>query len=79
MGSMNALSVQWQGFFFLLLLLMACAVLVHLVRLALLGYRALMRRARPQPPAQDPVYFLVERKKKRAKAEYGAPKKITFK
>ncbi len=79
MGSMN-LSVQWQGFWFLLLILLVCAALVHLMRLALLGYRALTRRARPKPPPkEDPVYFLVERKKKRAKTEYGAPKQISFK
>ncbi len=33
----------------------------------------------PSQPVQEPIYYIVERKKKRSKASYGEPKEIRFK
>lgn len=33
----------------------------------------------PTPTAQEPIYYIVERKTKRAKSSYGEPKQIRFK
>ena len=79
------LSIQAYGALYSLCLLLICLVVVHGVRLALLGYRSLTKKAppptpKPKPaPAPEEVYYIVERKKKRAKAEYSEPKRIQFK
>lgn len=83
---MNLLSVQGQGFLYVLILFLCCVIVVHIVKLALLGYRTLGKKLpaeKPKKPAkkheQEPVYFIVERKKKRPKSEYTEPKRIQFK
>lgn len=80
---MNLLSVQGQGALYAVILLLACIVIVHGIKLARIGYRTLGKKLPPTPPPKqtedaDPVYFLVERKKKRAKTEYSEPKRIRF-
>ena len=49
-----------------------------------IGYRSLGKKLPPEPPPKEknepePVYFLVERKKKRVRSEYSEPKRINFK
>lgn len=80
---MLLLSVQARGGLWCLFLLIVCAIVVHGVKLAKIGYRTLGKKLPPEPPkpkekAPEPVYFLVERKKKRPKKEYSEPKQITF-
>lgn len=82
-GVMSLLSVQSQGFLWCLFLLIICVIVVHGVKLAMIGYRTLGKKLPPEPPkkpekAPEPVYFLVERKKKRSKAEYSEPRQINF-
>lgn len=74
--SMQLLSVQTQGFWWCLLLFFVFFFAVHAVRLAFL-VRALSKKSKPEKPP-DPVYFLVERKKKRPKKEFSEPKQISF-
>ena len=81
--AMTLLSVQSQGFLWCFLVALLCTIAVHGLKLAALGYRSLHRKPPPEPPKQpekepEPVYFLVERKKKRTKAEYSEPKQINF-
>ena len=53
-------------------------LLVHGIRLALLGYKALRKKEEPAPPKpQEPVYYIVE-KKKRPKTKYSEPKPFRF-
>ncbi len=80
---MSLLSVQSHGFLWCLFLLVTCIIIVHGIKLAMIGYRTIGKKLPPEPPkapekTPEPVYYLVERKKKRAKAEYAAPKKISF-
>lgn len=81
------------GIFWSLLLFFLCFIGVHIGKLARLGtlYRKPPAKEpeKPAPPAetkekapasaQEPVYYIVERKKKRAKPQYGEPKEIRFK
>lgn len=81
---MNLLSVQTQGLLWCLLIAILCTVFVHGVKLAVLGYRSLGKKTPPpEPPKQpekspEPVYFLVERKKKKPKSEFSEPRQINF-
>ncbi len=81
---MILLSVQARGALYAAILFLLCAAAVHAIRLAAIGYRSLRKkkpskRSVPKPPPPEPVYFLVERKKKRPKPEYSEPKRIQFK
>lgn len=81
---MNLLSVQTEGALWTVLLFLLCFILVHAIKLARIGYRTLVKKLPPQKPPkpqkqEEPVYFLVERKKKRSKPEYSEPKRIQFK
>lgn len=83
-GGMNLLSVQGQGFLYALCLFFICVAAVHLFKLARIGYRTLGKKVPAEKPKKqktekEPVYFLVERKKKRSKPEYDEPKRISFK
>lgn len=77
-----------------LFLFVFCFFGVHVAKLARLGqaYRSSRKKAssveeKPTPPkekapapqAQEPVYYIVERKQRRSKANYGEPKEIRFK
>ena len=81
---MNLLSVQGRGAVYLIFLFLLCVLLVHLFKLARIGYRTLEKKLPPEepkssPPSPEPVYFLVERKKKRkTPASYETPKEIQF-
>lgn len=80
---MNLLSVQGAGAGYLFTVFLFCVIVVHVVKLARIGYRTFRKKLPPQQPEPhepkpDPVYFIVERKKKRAKSEYSAPKEIKF-
>ena len=84
------ISLPMQGFLWLLLLFVFCFLGVHILKLALLGRTAPSKKASPpqaekeekKTPAekpQEPVYYIVERKTRRAKSTYGEPKEIRFK
>ena len=74
-GGMELLSVQTQGMLFCALLLALLFLLVHLWKLL-----HIVRTLKTRPPEKkpEPVYFLVERKKKRSKKEFSEPKEISF-
>lgn len=59
----------------------ACFILVHLIKLAILGIRSARRKPDPpkaeEKPAPEPVYYIVEKKKTRK--SYSDPKEIQFK
>lgn len=81
---MNILSVQGQGALYTVLVLIIVIIVVHGIKLARIGYRSLGKKLPPEPPPKEknepePVYFLVERKKKRVRPEYSEPKRINFK
>ncbi len=83
---MNLLSVsiQAQGFLWILLLAILCIIVVHAVKLAIIGYRSMGKNLPEEPPKPpekkpEPVYFIVEKKKKRSKTEYSAPREVSFK
>ena len=81
---MNLLAVQWTGCVYVLILLFFCFIAVHIFKLAHIGYRARKNlpaeKPRPEkPPEQEPVYYIVEKKKKRVRTEYSDPKRISFK
>ncbi len=83
-GGMNLLSVQGTGAIYTVLTFLICIVVVHVLRLARIGYRTRAKKLppeepKPSPPEPEPVYYIVEKKKKRAKAEYSDPKRISFK
>ena len=75
--------IQWLGFLYTLLLLVGCFFAVHIFKLAVFGYRARKNlppeTPKPEQPKPEPVYFIVEKKKKRTKASYSEPKQISFK
>ncbi len=80
---MSPVPVQLQGFLWCMLLFALCAVIVHSFKLILIGWRSFGRQKTPEPVLKqekppEPVYYLVERKKKRPKAEYAEPKQINF-
>ncbi len=84
---MVLLSIQSQGAIYTVILFVLCAVFVHAFRLAKIGYKSMKKRPsdkkEPKSSAHaekpEPVYYIVERKKKRPKAEYSDPKRISFK
>lgn len=76
----------FRGSFFLLLLFTFCFSCIHLI-IRLIGRR--VPRSKPPEPkptqpvappvAPEPVYYIVERKRRPTKAKYGEPKEIKFK
>lgn len=84
------LPLSTQGFLWLILLFSLCFLGVHILKLTLLGADTL-HTATPPPkeeekqekkaPAtsQEPIYYIVERKTRRAKSSYKEPKEIRFK
>ena len=82
--SMLILSVQGRGAVWTAAIFLICVIIVHGAKLARIGYRTLFKKLPPEPPkpaekTPEPVYYIVEKKKKRAKAEYSEPKRIHFK
>ena len=52
-------------------------------KLAYLGYRTRGKKLppeapKPSEPEKEPVYYIVEKKKKRVRSEYSEPKRISF-
>ena len=81
---MNLLSVQGTGAALTVALLLFCILVVHAVKLAKVGWRTLFKKLPPEEPKKpepkpEPVYFIVERKKKKVKSDYSRPKQIQFK
>lgn len=80
---MSLLSIQSQGAVWCVFLMLVCIIVVHGIKLAMIGYRTIGKKLPPEPPkmsekAPEPVYYIVERKKKRAKQEFSDPKRIRF-
>ncbi len=78
------LSVQGTGAVAVLVILFICIVVVYVGKLAYLGYRTRAKKLPPDPPKpaepeKEPVYYIVEKKKKRVRSEYSEPKRISFK
>ena len=87
------------GFLCLLVLLIFSFIIIHLVKLALIGWEHCetkkdspqkaenpgtdteeqTKNKAPAPSSQEPIYYIVEKKTKRAKPSYGEPKQIRFK
>lgn len=71
------------GLLYIILIYLVCFALVHLLKLAAIGFKSLRKKPEPKPPEKkpdkkpEPVYYIVE--KKRAKRSYSAPKEIQFK
>ena len=85
---MNILTVfPVKGFFLTLLLFTLCFFGVHILLLARIGWNTQQKNTSEPPkteekkplPEKEPIYYIVERKTKRAKASYGEPKQINFK
>ena len=75
-----------KGCFFVLLLFGFCFALTHFTKLALLGWKnhssappTKEKEKAPEVTPPEPVYYIVERKKARAKSQYSTPKEIRFK
>ena len=78
------------GILYLAILFIACFVAVHAAKLAWIGFKSVRAaKAKPreeQKPEQkkeekkppEPVYYIGEKKRKRAKADYSAPREIKF-
>lgn len=69
------------GFLYLILTFLVCFALVHVVKLAAIGFSSLKKKpeepeAKPAKPPK-PVYYIVE--KKRTKKSYTNPREIEFK
>ena len=77
--SMILLSVQGQGAIYSLCILFFCIVIVHIVKLTIIGWRAFRKREpkKQQEPPPEPVYYIVEKKKNTA-PQYKKPRKINF-
>ena len=76
--------LQGLGALYIVLLFVLCFIIIHGIKLAILGWRTFGKKLPPEKPKvtekkAEPVYFIVEKKKKRAKAEYSEPKRIQFK
>ena len=83
----NILSIFSIGTFSLIVLFSLCFLLIHTVKLIKIGWLAQKKEKPPekkeekapaQPNTQEPVYYIVERKR-RTKSSYGEPKRINFK
>lgn len=75
------LSVQGRGALFTLCIFLISVIVVHVAKLAFIGWRAFkMREPKKQEEkteAPEPVYYLVEKKKKTS-PQYKKPKKFKF-
>ncbi len=81
---------QWLGALYAAMILSVCFAFAVLLSLARIGLRAMRKvppaekkeeeaKEEPRGNAPEPVYYIVEKKKKRARAEYSDPKRISFK
>jgi len=91
MNTLFLMSMPVKGLLFSLLLLALCFFGIHLVILARLGWQynknpspspadeKKEEKTTPAEKPQEPIYYIVERKTRRAKPAYGEPKQIDFK
>jgi len=83
MNNLLALPIQTRGFLWCVFLFLLCLVVVHAAKLSGIGYRTL-HKTPPEKPQEtpkaepEPVYFIVEKKTKRPKAQYEKPKQVKF-
>ena len=88
------ISLPIKGMLWTILLFLVCFFGTHVIILARLGWEYQQRNATPTvekseekaeekkaPPEKqaEPIYYIVERKTRRAKPTYGEPKQINFK
>ena len=76
------------GLLYLFLTFIICFILVHLIKLAYIGFLSSRKSKKPEPPPEpkpekpqpkpEPVYYIVEKKRAR-KSTYSEPKEIKFK
>ena len=73
------------GLLYLFLTFIVCFILVHIIKLAYIGFLSLRKKPEPPPapkekpqPKPEPVYYIVEKKRAR-KSTYSEPKEIQFK
>ncbi len=72
---------MFMGILYLFLTFVCCFILVVLVKLAILGIKALKApppQEKKPTPKPEPVYYIVE-KKRAKKSTYSEPKEIKFK
>lgn len=79
------------GLVWIALLFGFCFLGVHILKLAHIGWNAPKTQEKPQetneekkeekkaPAKEEPIYYIVERKTRRAKSTYTEPKEIRFK
>ncbi len=81
-----------QGVFSILLLFAVCFIGVHLARLVAFGWEyhnqteqppekspeKSPEKKAPEKTSQEPVYYIVERKRRKPKTSYSEPKEIRF-
>lgn len=82
-----------RGVFWFLVTFTLCFVLVHLIKYLLTNRRRRdsspsaepsqpqkeEKEKAPTPAAPEPIYYIVEKKRRRTKPNYGEPKEIRFK
>lgn len=76
------------GILYLILIFAACFTVVHVIKLAYIGFLSLRKKKtepksepkpKPKPEKkQGPIYYIVEKKRAR-RATYSEPKEIQFK
>lgn len=72
------------GLLYIMIVFAACLAVVHIARLAWLGFKSSRKKPEPKEPPKEeqkpqpqPVYYIVEKKRAR-KANYSAPREIKF-
>ena len=84
------LSDGMRGLFLTLFLFLTVFILLHGVKLAVIGWKTQTKKPEPtkktpepkkEEPAtvSEPVYYIVEKKQRRTKPSYSAPQEIRFK
>lgn len=83
------LTLPFRGCIWFSILFLVCFFGAHITKLAKEGWRARRKptdakpdetkKETPKPTtAQEPVYYIVEKKRRRPKQDYGEPKPIRF-
>ncbi|MGN0805753.1 MAG: hypothetical protein ACI4MC_01835 [Candidatus Coproplasma sp.] len=70
-----------KGFLYLVLTFVFCFIIVHFIKLAVVGFLSLKGKKQPPPKPEkksEPVYYIVEKKRSK-RATYSEPKEIEFK
>lgn len=80
---MELLSLQGRGAFLTFCIFLICVIVVHVAKLALIGWKAYRKKeGKPhdndeKDESADPVYYIVEKKKKTS-PQYKKPRKFKF-